>query len=220
MEFKSSPWQKAESCDQVHEVAYPKSDDAYARTVNHVRTSLRIATTIPASRETVFSFFSDASNLMRLTPPSLGFKILTPVPIACRKERSSTTRFCFAGCQCAGGRRICRWNPPFEFIDEQLKGPYRKWIHHHTFEEMDSGKTLMRDRVRFALPFPPFGDIALPFVRAEVRGIFEFRRKAIWRRRTLTRKSHETSPSSLEPLAHEGFRTPCPKRISDTWSGT
>jgi hypothetical protein len=70
-------------------------------------------------------------------------------------------------------------NLPMEAALRQLKGPYRKWIHDHTFEEADSGKTFMRDRVRFALPFAHFGDIALPFVRAEVRGIFAFRRKAI-----------------------------------------
>ena len=75
--------------------------------------------------------------------------------------------------------RICRWNPPFEFIDEQLKGPYRRWIHHHTFEETDSKMTCMRDRVRYALPFAPFGDMALPFIRAELRGIFDFRRRVI-----------------------------------------
>ena len=137
------------------------------------------ATTIPASRQTVFSFFSDASNLMRLTPPSLGFQILAPLPIRMEEGALIDYKILLRGLPMRWRTRICRWNPPFEFIDEQLKGPYRKWIHHHTFEEAKSGTTLMSDRVRFALPFPPFGDIALAFVRAEVRAIFEFRRKAI-----------------------------------------
>ena len=140
---------------------------------------LESETTISASPESVFAFFSEASNLMRLTPPSLGFQILTPAPILMEEGTLIDYKILLRGFPMRWRTRICRWNPPFEFIDEQLKGPYRIWIHHHTFEEADSGKTFMRDRVRYALPFPPFGEIAFPLVRAEVRGIFEFRRKAI-----------------------------------------
>lgn len=140
---------------------------------------LEAETNIPASRIEVFSFFSDASNLMRLTPPSLGFKILTPLPITMQEGALIDYKIFLRGLPMRWQTRICRWNPPFEFIDEQLRGPYRKWVHHHTFQEADSGGTLMRDRVRYALPFPPFGEIVLPIVRAELRGIFEFRRKAI-----------------------------------------
>ena len=75
--------------------------------------------------------------------------------------------------------RIARWNPPHEFIDEQLKGPYRIWVHHHTFTETPDGRTLMRDHVHYALPLPPFGQIALPWVRAEIKGIFAYRQKVI-----------------------------------------
>jgi ligand-binding SRPBCC domain-containing protein len=141
---------------------------------------LESETMISASPERVFAFFSDASNLMRLTPPSLGFQILTPLPIRMGEGTLIDYKILLRGMPMGWRTRICRWNPPFEFIDEQLKGPYRVWIHHHTFEAAESGMTCMRDRVRYALPFAPFGEIVFPLVRAEVRGIFEFRRKAIW----------------------------------------
>ena len=134
---------------------------------------------IAASRKRVFAFFSDASNLMRLTPPALGFQIVTPVPIRMEEGTLIDYKILLRGLPMRWRTRICRWNPPFEFIDEQLKGPYRKWIHQHTFEEVVPGTTFMRDRVRYALPLAPLSDIALPFVRAELRGIFEFRREAI-----------------------------------------
>ena len=140
---------------------------------------LETEATIPAARENVFSFFSDASNLMRITPPALGFKIRTPLPIQMKQGTLIDYTIFLHGLPMCWRTRICRWNPPVEFIDEQLSGPYRKWIHHHTFDEVDSRHTLMRDRVDYSLPFSPFGDIALPFVRAKLRAIFEFRRKII-----------------------------------------
>jgi hypothetical protein len=109
---------------------------------------LETETTIPASRKNVFAFFSDASNLGRLTPPSLGLRILTPLPIRMGEGALIDYRILLRGLPMRWRTRICRWNPPFEFIDEQLKGPYRRWIHHHTFEERDS-------RTSAGTPAPP-----------------------------------------------------------------
>ena len=36
---------------------------------------------IPRPREVVFAFFERPENLARLTPPSLGFRLLTPSPV-------------------------------------------------------------------------------------------------------------------------------------------
>jgi ligand-binding SRPBCC domain-containing protein len=140
---------------------------------------LETETTIPASRKYVFAFFSDASNLGRLTPPSLGLRILTPLPIRMGEGALIDYRILLRGLPMRWRTRICRWNPPFEFIDEQLKGPYRRWIHHHTFEERDSRTTFMRDRVRYALPYAALGDLALPFIQTELWGIFGFRQRVI-----------------------------------------
>jgi ligand-binding SRPBCC domain-containing protein len=136
-------------------------------------------TEIPAPREEVFSFFSDAANLMRITPPTLGFEILTPQPILMRAGALIDYRIRLRGVPMRWRTHICDWNPPYGFADEQLKGPYRLWLHRHSFRETPDGTTVMRDVVRYALPFPPLGEIALPFVRAEIRGIFEFRSRVI-----------------------------------------
>jgi ligand-binding SRPBCC domain-containing protein len=134
---------------------------------------------VPVARGEVFAFFSDASNLMRITPPSLGFKIRTPMPIRMEEGTLIDYSILLHGLPMHWRTRICRWNPPLEFIDEQLKGPYRKWVHHHLFEELEPGQTRIRDRVQYALSFPPLGELALPLVRAELHSIFEFRQKII-----------------------------------------
>jgi ligand-binding SRPBCC domain-containing protein len=67
---------------------------------------------------------------------------------------------------------ISAWEPPSCFVDEQRRGPYRAWIHEHTFEERDGG-TLARDVVRYAV----FGGrlVNTLFVRRDVEKIFRFR---------------------------------------------
>ena len=75
--------------------------------------------------------------------------------------------------------RISLWQPDVAFVDEQLSGPYRQWIHRHAFEDMPGGGTLIRDRVDLILPFQPIGEITWPYVRRKVRRIFEFRQRAV-----------------------------------------
>ena len=134
---------------------------------------------LPVARKEVFAFFADASNLMRITPPSLGFKIRTPIPVRMEEGTLIDYTILLHRLPLRWRSRICRWNPPCEFIDEQLKGPYRKWVHHHIFDELESRKTRIRDCVKYALPFPPLGELALPLVRAELHSIFQFRQKII-----------------------------------------
>jgi ligand-binding SRPBCC domain-containing protein len=47
---------------------------------------------------------------------------------------------------------ITGWDPPVKFVDEQRRGPYRHWIHEHTFESVGARRTIVRDRVRYAVP--------------------------------------------------------------------
>ena len=74
---------------------------------------------------------------------------------------------------------ITQWNPPFDFIDSALKSPYKQWIHLHKFNVGEKGETIMEDTVRYRLPFEPFGDLALWFVKRELNYIFDYRKKVV-----------------------------------------
>ena len=70
---------------------------------------------------------------------------------------------------------ISEWNPPIEFVDTQLRGPYGEWVHRHRFIELPDESTLVEDHVRFRLPLGRLGAVAGPLVRHQLRRIFAFR---------------------------------------------
>jgi ligand-binding SRPBCC domain-containing protein len=74
--------------------------------------------------------------------------------------------------------RIEVWEPPVRFVDVQIKGPYALWHHSHSFERHSEG-TLVRDEVRYRLPFGFVGDVAHFFVQRNLKAIFDYRNQAI-----------------------------------------
>lgn len=134
---------------------------------------------IKRPRGEVFEFFADAGNLERITPPGLNFHIITPPPIDVKKGARIDYQLKLRGVPITWKTEITQWNPPFDFVDSALKSPYKQWIHLHTFEENERGETVMRDVVRYRLPFEPLGDIAHFYVKKELKYIFDYRYKVI-----------------------------------------
>ena len=129
---------------------------------------------LPRPRDEVFQFFSNAANLEALTPPWLHFHIITP-DVAMRAGTLIDYRLRLRGIPFTWQSEITSWEPPHRFVDEQRRGPYRRWVHTHTFAE-EGGGTLVGDAVEFEVPFER---LVGWYVMRDVRKIFAFRRQAL-----------------------------------------
>jgi ligand-binding SRPBCC domain-containing protein len=123
----------------------------------------------------VFHFFRDPSNLARITPAELGFKILTPPPLVMREGAVIDYTIHLLGLPVRWTTIITTYDPPHRFEDVQLKGPYAYWHHTHSFRAVEGG-TEMTDTVRYLLPGGPVGPVVNAlFVKRRLENIFMHR---------------------------------------------
>lgn len=141
--------------------------------------TLRRQQIIERPREEVFGFFERAENLERVTPKSVGFRILTPPPIRMGAGTILDYVIHLMGFPVRWTTCITEYESPVRFADVALRGPYSFWHHTHTFEPHERG-TLMTDEVRYALPFGWLGRLVRwLWVRRELEHIFDYRARVI-----------------------------------------
>ncbi len=133
---------------------------------------------LPAPPGRVFPFFADARNLETITPPWLRFRVTSDGEIPMGEGARIDYRLRVHGLPLRWQSEITAWEPPRRFIDSQIRGPYRFWIHEHRFEAA-AGGTRVLDRVDY---LPPGGWIAdRLLVARDIRKIFAFRAEALRR---------------------------------------
>ena len=137
---------------------------------------------MPQDPAVVFPFFSAAVNLNAITPRWLHFRRITSPDVTLGKGALLEYRLRLHGIPIRWVSEITDWNPPFGFTDEQRKGPYRKWVHFHSFA-LERGGTKMKDHVEYVLPgglFEPYVEHLL--VRPDLEKIFAYRSEVILKR--------------------------------------
>lgn len=127
-------------------------------------------------RTDVFAYFADAKNLEVMTPPWLRFRIVSPRPIHMQTGTRIDYVLRLRGIAVRWTSEITAWEPAFRFVDEQIRGPYRLWVHEHRFEDVPGG-TRVIDRIRYAVPG---GGLVHRFLVApDLERVFEFRREKL-----------------------------------------
>ena len=133
---------------------------------------------LPKPRAEVFAFFADPANLVRVAPPSLGLRLLGPPP-AMTAGATFDLRLAWLGIPLRWRTFVREYDPPFRFLDVQVRGPLARWEHRHIFLD-DAGGTAVEDRIVYRLPFGALGRLAhVLFVRRQLVALWRYRRKKI-----------------------------------------
>ncbi len=142
--------------------------------VHHVEK--RYEVWVPENIDKVFSFFSNARNLERMTPSFLEFKVLNEGEIKMKTGLLIDYKLKLHSIPFRWQSEITKWKPKSFFEDCQRKGPYVYWDHLHTFEEKDGG-TLVVDSIKFGVP----GGFLIykMFIERDVEKIFDFRKTTL-----------------------------------------
>ena len=139
--------------------------------------SIKSVQKIPADINTVWDFFSSASNLEKITPKNLGFTVISHhhgdkiYPGQIIEYKISP----LLGIPLYWMTEITHVKDREYFADEQRHGPYSMWQHQHHFKQIEAGVE-MTDIVHYRMPFWILGDMAHSLlVKAQLRDIFRFR---------------------------------------------
>ncbi len=132
---------------------------------------------VNCSIDKVWKFYTDIKHLEIVTPPNLNLKIIETSDKQIVKGLRMTI----------SGRLFLynsKWNSIISlvdiskhmYIDEMVKGPFKKWKHVHLFSEIGENQTVITDKIEFELPFFFFGKLMEGYVENNLKKIFEFRK--------------------------------------------
>lgn len=132
---------------------------------------------IPVSIETAWAFFSNPANLQAITPPHLGFQIISkhhgekmyPGQIIEYRVRPLLNLPLYWMTE------ITHVEEGRFFVDEQRYGPYSLWHHQHHFKPIEGGVE-MTDIVHYRIPLGILGNWAHAlFIKQQLQSIFDYR---------------------------------------------
>jgi len=130
------------------------------------------------ARPEVFAFFAASANLVLLSPPSFRLRIVAEPP-ALSTGAVVDLRMTWLGMPVRWRTFIREWDPPFRFVDVQVRGPYARWEHRHRFLDVGGG-TYVEDRVTYRLPLGPLGRTAHRlFVRRQIAAMWSYRTRRL-----------------------------------------
>lgn len=143
--------------------------------------SLKTKQFLPINLQHAWDFFSSPKNLAVITPKRLNFEILSGSEVE-KMFQGQIIQYkitVLPMVRMFWETEITEVHELHSFTDTQRKGPYARWIHKHTFKEVNGGVEMI-DELEYALPLGMLGRLVNHlFVEAEVKSIFDYRFKVL-----------------------------------------
>jgi ligand-binding SRPBCC domain-containing protein len=120
---------------------------------------------LPRPRPEVFAFFADPHHLTHVSIPRARLRWLVPPP-ALGAGAVLDFRLSIFGIPTRWRVIVREWDPPYRFVDAQVRGPFARWEHRHRFLEGPEDDrptarpgTWVEDRVTYRLPGGALGNV-------------------------------------------------------------
>lgn len=142
---------------------------------------LKFKQNIPSDINTIWDFISSPKNLKLITPPHMGFDIVSELD----SDKMYPGQIIAYKVSPVGGIKM-NWVTEIThvkdheyFVDEQRFGPYTLWHHKHFIKPIEGGVEMV-DIIDYKVPFGFLGDIANSIlVKKQLQHIFDYRFKKV-----------------------------------------
>ena len=137
--------------------------------------------TVATEIDLIWDFFRKPSNLNKLTPDDVEFKIISGKSDEFYEGKMISYKIKpFKMINFNWLTEISRIKEGSYFVDNQIFGPYKMWHHEHHFKSNDDGTTDIIDKVKYKVPFYILGKLIHKiFIRKKLFKIFMFRQNKI-----------------------------------------
>jgi ligand-binding SRPBCC domain-containing protein len=138
---------------------------------------------VQSSIERVWHFYTNIKHLEMITPKEMDLKIInTTSQNIVQGHEIWVSGKIFEAMKI---RRTITWHSKitflkkYEYIDEMLEGPFKKWRHLHEFHNIIGGKqTEIIDEIEFELPYGILGKLFEGYAYKQLQNTFEYRKIA------------------------------------------
>ncbi|MEZ5305957.1 MAG: SRPBCC family protein [Pyrinomonadaceae bacterium] len=130
---------------------------------------------IKAKPEVVFGFHELPDAFERLVPPWENVRIIQKAEISKIGSKAILEQTLFGLFRQKWVAEHTVYEPPHLFVDVQVSGPFKVWMHHHRFVEFEGG-TFLRDEIEFDPGFSIIGELgAKLLILPKIEKMFAYR---------------------------------------------